>query len=111
MKHKNSNVDFLSKCSFCGNGFEQEDLVILEDRDQGSAFHVTCAQCNTSTIVFLSSSQSGIISAGIATDLDDREVRSKYSSNAITADEVIDMHQFISRYKGNLVEWVKDMDR
>lgn len=111
MGHKNGSLDFFSKCSFCGNGFEQDELVILEDRDHGSTFYVTCEECHTSSIIFLSHHQSGIISAGIATDLDDTEIKNKYMSRAITADEVIDMHQFISRYKGNLIEWVQDMDR
>jgi len=108
MANKNNNLDFLSRCSFCGNELEQNDLTILEEQDRGTMFHISCSRCGTSLISILSSNQTGIVSLGIATDLDRDEVKNKFSKKTISADEVIDVHEFIERDRGNLIELIKN---
>ncbi len=107
-KNKNGNLDFLLRCSFCGNGLEQNELTILEKQDHKTILHVSCSRCGTSSISILSSNQAGIISLGMATDLDKDEVKSKFSKNTISADEVIDAHEFIESKRGNLMELIKN---
>lgn len=106
-RHGNS-LDFLAKCSFCGSGFGVENLVLLEEQEQKTILHVTCSKCKTSAIFFLSNNQSGILSLGIMTDLDKDEVVQKFARGAVSADEVIDAHQFISGRSENLIELFKN---
>ncbi|MFA6383395.1 MAG: hypothetical protein WCX17_03155 [Parcubacteria group bacterium] len=108
MQNKNNNLDFLSKCSFCGGGFSVENLVLLEEQEQKTILHVTCSKCNTSAIFFLSNNQAGILSLGIMTDLDKDEVIQKFARGAVSADEVINAHQFISSKGENLIELFKN---
>jgi len=116
MKNKNlpfnksgKNLDFLLKCSFCDGDFEDEDATILEENEQKTTLHATCVNCRTSAIFFLSNNQAGIISLGMATDLDKTEVRDKFFRSAVSADEVIDAHQFFSEYKGDSNKLVENI--
>ena len=96
MKNKNHNqLEFLSKCAFCGHNFFRSDWLILEEVERKTAFHVTCPNCQTSAIVFISHGPSGVVSLGMGTDLDRAEVKKKYSHAAVSADEIIDMHRFL----------------
>lgn len=106
-RHGNS-LDFLSRCSFCGSGLEQNNLTILEEQNRKTVFHVSCSRCGTSSILILSSNQAGIVSLGMATDLDRDEVKSKFSKNTISADEVIDVHEFIESGRDNLMELIRN---
>lgn len=107
-KNKNGNLDFLSRCSFCGGVLEQNDLTTLEEREYKTVFHIFCSHCQASLISVLFSNQGGIVSLGIATDLDKDEVRNKFSKKTISADEVIDAHEFIESGQGNLMELIKN---
>ena len=107
MEKNNNNLDFLSKCNFCGSLLSQNDLTILENKDKNNTFHITCGKCRASAIVFFSVNQTGIVSVGMATDLDKSEVQGKFRRAAVSADEVLDAHQFISSYQGDLKQLLK----
>ena len=107
MGKNNNNLDFLSKCYFCGSPLSQNDLTILENKEKNNTFHITCGDCQSSAIVFFSVNQSGIVSVGVATDLDKSEVKEKFGHNSVSTDEVLDAHQFISSYEGDLKQLLK----
>lgn len=104
---RGSDIDFLSKCAYCGSEFKADNLTVLEEEEQKTILHVICDKCRTAGIFFISNNQSGVLSLGMATDLDKEEVRQKFLQRAVSADEVIDAHRFVSGYKGNLDELVK----
>ncbi|MFA6974179.1 MAG: hypothetical protein WC238_05605 [Parcubacteria group bacterium] len=101
-QNKNNNLDFLSKCAICSGEYQATDLTILEEKEQKTTLHVTCRKCHTSSIFFVSNGQAGILSLGMTTDLDSQEVKGKFSRQAVSADEVIDAHQYISQQGINL---------
>lgn len=69
--------------------------------------HISCPRCGTAAISIFSRNQSGIVSLGMATDLDKDEVKNKFLRNIISADEVIDMHEFFDSEWEDLVELMK----
>ena len=77
MGKNNNNLDFLSKCNFCGSPLGKNNLTILENKDKNNTFHITCGVCQSSAIVFFSASQNGMVSVGVATDLDKNEVKER----------------------------------
>jgi hypothetical protein len=90
---------FFIKCSACSYDFKQEDLVILEENKQQSVFHALCPNCKTSTIIFLFSTHSGLVSLGIATDLSQEEAKKFFGQEAVNADEIIDVHSLFFKDK------------
>lgn len=115
MKRKNlpggrqgNGADVLARCTVCNSGFDQSSFIALEEQDQKTTFHITCAKCGTSSIIFLSTSQSGVTGLGMATDLNKEEAVRMFGRDAVSADEVIDMHQWISKHKGSIADLVGD---
>ncbi len=92
---------FFIKCSVCIRDFKQESLIVLEENQQQSIFHALCPNCQTATLVFLSSNQAGLISLGMATDLSQEEARKFFGQEAVNADEVIDVHNYL--FQGNKI--------
>lgn len=99
MKNKNNNQITQFKCAFCGKDFSEKEFLTLEEDVRGIVLHATCLNCGGSGIIFVSGNQSGIISLGMATDLDRNEVAGKFFQEPITADEIIDIHQCMSEAK------------
>jgi hypothetical protein len=88
---------------------QQNDLMLIEEQEQKTIFHATCLRCQTATMVIVSGNQTGIVSIGIATDLDREEVKSKFFGNNINADEVIDVHELILNHNKRLVDLAKSI--
>lgn len=96
MTNKNHNqLDFMSQCAFCGHHFFRNDWMVLEEAEQKTAFHITCSNCLTSAIIFVSHSATGVVSLGMGTDLNRQEAKNLYSQSAVSADEVIDVHKYL----------------
>ena len=107
MEKRFNNTDFLAKCSVCDSSLEAERIIVIEEKEQKTTLHVTCSKCQSASIVFLSNNQNGIMSVGMATDLDALEVREKIGQEAISTDELIDLHQFVLGEKVDIIKLVK----
>ena len=107
MEKKFNNADFLAKCSVCDSPLESGRIAVISEKGQKTTLHVTCTKCNSASIVFLSGNQNGIMSVGAATDLDAVEVLEKMEMDAISVDEIIDLHQFVLGEKTNIMNLVK----
>lgn len=90
---------FFIKCSACNYDFRQENLIVLEENQQQSIFHASCPNCKTATMIFLSSIHSGLVSLGMATDLDQAEARKFFGQEAVNVDEIIDVHSLLFKDK------------
>jgi hypothetical protein len=107
-KHGNG-LDFLFKCSFCGSALEKSNLMVIEEQEQKTVFHISCPHCEVALISVLSGNQSGIVGLGIATDLDKEEVKNKFFREIVSADEVIEAHEFIEGKQGNFMQLIKNL--
>lgn len=83
-------------------------MIILSEKEQKTTMHITCAKCRSAAIVFLLNNQLGVMSVGIATDLDGSEVGTKFGGEAINSDEIIDVHQFVADGKGDILQLIKN---
>ncbi|MFA7209803.1 MAG: hypothetical protein WC120_06050 [Parcubacteria group bacterium] len=107
MKNKPNQGDLLAKCSVCESSLDPDDIVVLSEKEQKTTMHVTCAKCRSAAIVFLLNNQLGMMSVGMATDLDNEEVANKFGGEAINSDEVLDLYQFVSSEEGDIMKLVK----
>jgi hypothetical protein len=108
MKNKKDKLPFFVKCSFCNGSFSPEDLVVLEQSERQTVFHALCAHCHQAIIIFLSFTPGGLVSLGLITDLNREEARRFFGQEAVSADEVIDLHEFIFKNPEGLSELVKE---
>lgn len=67
----------------------------MEENQQQSIFHALCPDCRTATLIFLASNQAGLISLGMATDLNQEEAKKFFGQEAVNVDEIIDVHSYL----------------
>lgn len=106
---KNKDLDLLAKCAACGSDLGKAGILLLEEKEKKTTFHVTCAKCNSASIIFMSNNQAGLVSVGMATDLDSAEVKKIFGQDAISADEVIDVHQLVTDKRQSLLKFVRSI--
>lgn len=106
MKTSLDNIKPLVHCSVCDRKHETAKALLLAEDDGRTVFHLTCAACGVSTVVLVSSSQFGVVSMGVLTDLDGSEAGSLFGNEAISGDQVLDVHAFFKEFKGGVKEFI-----
>jgi hypothetical protein len=81
-------------------------MLVLKKEGARTTLHLTCGQCKTSTLVFISARKFGIVSFKILTDLDSREAKRLFQSKTVSTDQVIEVHQFLKNFKGEAKDFV-----
>lgn len=77
-------------------------MTVLDEDEKRTTLHLTCDDCGASTLVFVSIGQLGVVSLGMLTDLEQSEAKKVFQGEAISADNVIEVHQFLKRYNGGV---------
>lgn len=108
MKKIIEQEEFFVRCPACENSLGFANLILLDKNENRTAMHVTCKKCESAAMVFLTSNQTGVTGIGIATDLDSSEVKMKINNEAINADEIIDLYQFISKKDNDIMQLIKN---
>ena len=106
MRPSANNLEHLMKCPVCDRNYNHTRALILEEEVNKTAFHVTCESCKISTIVLISSNNFGLVSLGILTDLDRNEAKRLYKNDAISSNQVIELHQFLKEFDGGVKEFI-----
>lgn len=99
------NLGYLTKCPLCNRKYHFSRALILDEEENRTTFHLTCDSCQASTLVFVSMGQFGVVSLGMITDLDKNEARQLFKNDAISTDQVLEVHQFMKKFEGS----VKDL--
>ncbi len=102
MKMPLENLQSIIRCPVCNKKYRQALMLVLDEDDKRTTLHLSCADCGASSMVFVSMGQFGIVSLGVLTDLEQSEARAVFSGEAISADQVIEAHQFLKQYTGGV---------
>jgi len=94
MKGFSNELGGMAKCPVCEKKYKKESATVLEAGQKRNTIHFTCDHCKMSSLVFLSQNQTGTVGVGILTDLDKSEVKSVFQKEAISADQVLSVHNF-----------------
>ncbi len=89
-----NDLEGVSKCPICGKKYKKENATILEIGQKRNTVHFTCDACKMSSLIFMSYGQAGIVSVGMLTDLAKIEVKDVFQKESISADQVLDIHNF-----------------
>lgn len=96
------NIQPLIHCPVCNKKYKPVRMVVVDEDDKRTTLHMTCEGCGASSMVFVSLGQFGAISLGVLTDLEHSEAKRVYQSDAISTDQVIEVHQFLKQYTGGV---------
>jgi transcription elongation factor Elf1 len=106
MKPSINNLESLVKCPICNKKYGQAKVLVLEEESNKTTLHVTCENCKISSLVFVSSGKLGIVSLGMLTDINREEARNLFKGEAISTDQVIEVHEYFKNGKGKISEFV-----
>ena len=87
------------KCAVCGQCYEEDSINILGHQEDVWVLDVSCSACHTQCLV------AAVIKAAeapeVITDFTEREQGRFRHMDMVTADEVLDMHDFLKHFDGD----------
>lgn len=86
----------ISYCPLCETSYNPLRARVLEERDDAHLVHMQCSACGSSIVALIMSSSLGITSVGLITDLTSDDVLHFKDVGRVTADDVLNLHQFLS---------------
>lgn len=85
-----NNLKFIGPCPVCKSVFDSQNIKTLKNRGATSLLHVDCHKCESSLLVTLIKSNTGIITnVGVLTDLCKDDFSYFKNLPVITVDEVL----------------------
>jgi MinD superfamily P-loop ATPase len=87
------------KCKTCGQHYEVNDVEILGNQEDLWLLSVSCAVCHTQCLVAAVIKEERVINA--ITDLTESELDKFRKMGKLTADEMLDMHNFLKSFDGD----------
>ena len=91
-KHPLDKVKYLSMCPFCSTKFSIKQAKIVAETKNSFLVHSYCKKCNCSVLASLTSSQMGISSIGLVTDLTYRDVLKFRNASSISVDNILETY-------------------
>ncbi len=94
-------------CPVCGRSLKGCDVQVLSHEDERFHLQVTCAQCQVTFVVVLA------IQGGAVEDVEnsvETVAQPVVAAEAITVDEILDLHLFLKGFQGTLKELIHQPD-
>ncbi|MFA5871689.1 MAG: hypothetical protein WC858_03100 [Parcubacteria group bacterium] len=91
------NANLLAKCPNCNRKHQNSKTKVLSQSEGRTTLYITCKYCQVSTLILVSESALGLVSIGMMIDLGENEVRDFIKKNAITDDEIIEVHRAMKK--------------
>lgn len=96
MEGQEHGLKHLTKCPLCKAKYSHSQASVLEESDARTVFHLTCSKCNSAVLAFVTDSQQGIVSLGVATDLTSGEARKILGSSPIGPEQVLKVYEHLN---------------
>lgn len=90
----------------CEKKYNNTKIILLDENEENTTFHLTCDKCATSILVFVSGEQMGFVSLGMATDMDSNEVKKFFKNDSVSLDDVISVHEHLQTEKVSINDFI-----
>lgn len=91
------------KCPMCGA--QRKDLFFepVSNNKNRTAIYVSCEECLTSVVFFISQNEMGLMAVGVLTDLNSDEAKIFFGTEAISANDIIDVYKHLNNSKESIL--------
>ncbi len=86
------------KCGVCGQRYDVDNIDVLGHREDLWFLRVVCLSCHTQALVAAVVKEDRL--PEVITDLNEAELNSFRDAGVLTADDVLDMHNFLKDFDG-----------
>ncbi|MBU1164954.1 hypothetical protein KKA15_05360 [Patescibacteria group bacterium] len=98
------SIKIISFCPVCNAKYNPVEAKVLEEKEEAHLLHITCKKCQSNVVALILTSNLGISSMGIVTDLNSEDVLKFKSSKAVDADDVINIYKILQTKSKILLE-------
>ncbi len=95
------------RCPVCHHRYSPDDILIMGHKNELWFMALACPGCDTRGLILATVSNQQT-SAELLTDLTPEEIAQLEEREAITADDVLDFHEFLRDYRGDMTELLAD---
>lgn len=96
MREQENNLKSLTKCPLCKAKYNHSQTIVLEESNNRTIFHLTCEKCESAVLAFITEGKQGVISLGLATDLNAGEAQTLLKSGPIEKEEVLEIYKYLN---------------
>lgn len=91
------------KCPVCGS--QRKDLFFepVSSNKNRTAIYVSCEECLTAIVFFISQNEMGMMTIGVLTDLNSNEAKDFFGSKPISENDIIDVYEYLNSSKENIL--------
>jgi len=109
-------IEWLSqilRCPICGHRYNLEQTKIIDSKESkpvpGASLlvHTDCEHCRSSVVFNIAVDGPEVFSVGMVTDLTSTDTTKFKNSRALTASDVLVLHQFLSGFNGDFKSYIK----
>jgi hypothetical protein len=87
--------DFLQECPLCREKYSDQCRTVIEQGEDSELMHITCGECFISVLAIITTTQFGMMSVGVMTDLSVGDISKFLTRSPLSADDVISFHQHL----------------
>jgi len=102
MKMPIENLQSIIRCPVCNKKYRPAKMLMIDEDEKRTTFHLACTDCGASSMVFVSMGQFGVVSLGILTDLQQNEAKKVFFDTVVSSDQVLEAHQFLKQHRGGV---------
>ncbi|MFA5021567.1 MAG: hypothetical protein WC508_00590 [Patescibacteria group bacterium] len=95
----NNTPTLITHCPVCNVRYNPLEAKVLEEGDNAHLIYIKCKVCRAAILALIITNSLGVSSLGLITDLDTDDVLKFRSAKPISCDDVIEIHQLLSKQK------------
>jgi len=99
-EHLSEGLKLVSFCPVCETRYNPMEARLLAEQGETHLLHIQCRKCRHSILALVLVNHVGASSVGLLTDLSYEDVFRVKEAQAVTLDDVIEVHRFL-----NLASW------
>ncbi len=92
-------LKFINNCPLCGHKYDANYFKVIDKKDGIMTLYLACPFCQSSIMIALMINAFGMNSVSMITDITEKEVDGFRDKRAISADDVLEFHNFLSAPK------------
>ena len=97
------------KCGVCGENYETSSIEILGHQDNTWFLNASCPACHSRALVAAILNDDKLLDT--VTDLSEAELTTLSETNTISADDILDVHNYLNGFDGDFINLFNQNDR
>ena len=90
-------LTLLRQCPICSTAYAAEMFRTIDEQNGANLLHCTCSQCHQSVMALVMTSNTGVSSVGMITDLTVQDITRISRKSSITEDELLSFHSLLNQ--------------